>query len=129
MEQMVLPALAMGGYEVRRGVDIGSRLGIGRHRIDILATEGNGRIHLVSLKWQQVAGTAEQKIPFEVISLIDAMKRNEDFYKAHLVLGGNGWKFKEFYFSGGMNPFLIESDRVNILSLEEFVTKANQRQL
>ena len=126
MERMVLPALEMGRYEVQRNVHIGSRLGVSKHRIDTFAVDGGGRIHLVSLKWQQVQGTAEQKIPFEVICLVDAMMKDDRFYKAHLVLGGNGWKYKEFYLAGGLNPYLNNAHLVNMISLENFVQKANQ---
>ena len=126
MERMILPALEMGGYRFERNVHIGSRLGVSRHRIDTFATDGNGRIHLVSLKWQQVQGTAEQKIPFEVICLVDAILKDERFYKAHLVLGGNGWRYKEFYLAGGLNPYLNKAYLVNMTSLENFVQKANQ---
>ena len=128
MEQMVVPALRMGGYQVQRNVHIGLRLGVA-HRIDIRAEDGTGSIHLVSLKWQQVQGTAEQKIPFEVICLVEAMQRDERFHKAHLVLGGGGWRYKEFYLSGGLAPYLHGADRVHITSLEGFVAKANQGQL
>jgi hypothetical protein len=38
-----------------------------RHFVDVIA-EKDGKRFLVSLKWQQVSGTAEQKVPFEVIS-------------------------------------------------------------
>ena len=90
MEQMIPPALEMGGYRFERNVHIGSRLGVSRHRIDTLAEDEDGRIHLISLKWQQARGTAEQKIPFEIICLVDAMRNDDRFHKAHLVLGGNG---------------------------------------
>ena len=73
-----------------------------------------------------MGGTAEQKIPFEVVSLADAMMRNEEYFKAYLVLGGEGWRFKEFYLSGGLNTFLVNADLVNIVSLERFVELANQ---
>lgn len=129
MERMILPALEMGGYEVRRNVHIGSRLGIAMHRIDTLATGVDGRVHLVSLKWQQVHGTAEQKIPFEIISLVDAMLRDERFHRAHLVLGGDGWRYKDFYLAGGLTPFLTRAELVHIASLEAFVRKANQGRL
>ncbi len=129
MEQMVLPALEMGGYKVRRSVNIGSRLGVSRHIVDTLADDGDGRLHLISLKWQQVQGTAEQKIPFEVICLVDAMLRDERFFKAYLVLGGEGWKYKEFYLRGGLRPYLPNADMVNIVSMEQFVMLANQSKL
>ena len=129
MERMALPALEMGGYRVRRSVDIGERLGVSRHKIDVLAHDTEGRQHLISLKWQQVQGTAEQKIPFEVICLAEAMIQDERFYKAYLVLGGEGWKYKEFYISGGLKPYLTNADMVSIVSLEQFVTLANQGRL
>lgn len=129
MEQMVLPALAMGRYKVERSVNIGSRFGVSRHIIDTLAADASGRLHLISLKWQQVQGTAEQKIPFEVICLADVVLRDERFYKAYLVLGGEGWRYKEFYLSGGLQPYLLNADMVNIVSLERFIMLANQGKL
>ena len=81
------------------------------------------------MKWQQVQGTAEQKIPFEVICLADTMIRDERFYKAYLVLGGEGWRYKDFYLSGGLTPYIANADMVSIVSLEQFVTLANQGRL
>lgn len=129
MERMALPALEMGGYRVRRSVDIGERFGVSRHKIDVLADDTEGRQHLISLKWQQVQGTAEQKIPFEVICLANAMIQDERFYKAYLVLGGEGWKYKDFYISGGLKPYLPSANMVSIVSLEQFVTLANKGRL
>ena len=114
---------------MRRSVDIGERLGVSRHKVDVLAHDTEGRQHLISLKWQQVQGTAEQKIPFEVICLAEAMIQDERFYTAYLVLGGEGWKYKEFYISGGLKPYLTNADMVSIVSLEQFVTLANQGRL
>ena len=63
---MILPALTRGGYTCRQQVAAGSRLGgNGRHFVDAIATKDGVDI-LVSLKWQQTSGTAEQKVPFEV---------------------------------------------------------------
>ena len=69
---MILPALSRGGYSYETQVDIGRRLNGGRHLVDVLAKK-DGRRYLISLKWQQVGGTAEQKVPFEVISLVEAI--------------------------------------------------------
>lgn len=127
LEAMILPALDRGGYRHRAQVEIGDRLGCGRHIIDAIA-EKDGREVLVSVKWQQVAGTAEQKVPFEVICLLDALDRGR-YAKAYLVLGGEGWKLRQFYTSGGLNRFLALADRVEIITLEAFVGKANQGRL
>ena len=126
MEGMALSALAQNGYKVDRNVYIGTRFGVARHRIDIQAEDTAGRLHIVSMKWQQVGGTAEQKIPFEVICLADALIRNEKYYKAHLVLGGDGWTYKDFYIKGGLNLHLVNGDMVNIVSLDRFVTLVNR---
>ena len=83
---------------------------------------------LVSVKWQQVAGTAEQKVPFEAICLLDAVERGP-YEKAYLVLGGEGWKLRQFYVGGGLNRFLALANRVEIMTLEGFVAKANQGRL
>ena len=90
---MVLPALDRGGYRYETQVNIGERVGGGRHFVDVVA-ERSGHKHLVSLKWQQVAGTAEQKVPFEIISLAEAVLRG-GYHRAYLVLGGEGWKLQE----------------------------------
>ena len=124
---MVLPALKRGGYEFRTQVDIGNRPGGGRHFVDVLA-ELNGRRHLISLKWQQVSGTAEQKVPFEVISLAEAVLSGEYSY-AHLVLGGEGWKLRNFYISGGLSRHLVFAEKVTISTLENFIARANSGSL
>ena len=127
LERMVLPALENGGYQHRTGVNIGRRLGLGRHKLDVLAQK-DGQTLLVSLKWQQVSGTAEQKIPFEVISLSYAMQGG-DYAKAYLVLGGDGWRLRDFYTSGGLDEHLTHPELVQIVTLERFIALANQAAL
>jgi hypothetical protein len=127
LEAMILPALVQGGYTFEKQVLLGRRLGIGRHLVDAVA-EKDGRKILISLKWQQVSGTAEQKVPFEVICLLEALHAgNHD--KAYLVLGGEGWSLRNFYTSGGLKPFLVGADKVDVVTLEGFVGRANQGKL
>jgi PD-(D/E)XK nuclease superfamily protein len=127
LELTILPALDRGGYHHRAQIEIGERLGCGKHVVDVVA-EKDGREFLISLKWQQVAGTAEQKVPFEVICLLDAIERGR-YSKAYLVLGGEGWKLRQFYINGGLNRFLAVEDRVEIVTLEGFIAKANSARL
>lgn len=124
LEKMILPALESGGYRHRTHVKIGQRLGVSRHFVDVIATK-DGRDHLVSLKWQQVSGTAEQKIPFEVISLSEAMEGGA-YARAYLVLGGDGWRLRDFYVAGGLDKHLTHPELVEILTLERFIAVANQ---
>jgi hypothetical protein len=131
LEQMVLPALRQGGYTYKLHVNIGKRLSGRNHVVDVVAWNKNAKkAVLVSLKWQQVSGTAEQKVPFEVICLIKALRNSQGQYeKAYLVLGGGGWTLRDFYVRGGLNPYLAGSDDVKIVSLESFIALANKGEL
>lgn len=127
LEAMVLPALGQGKYSWKTQVEIGQRLGRGRHFVDVVA-ERDGRKLLVSMKWQQVSGTAEQKVPFEVICLLEAIEVG-NFAKAYLVLGGEGWTLRTFFTSGGLQKYLKHAEQVEILTLEAFVARANAGKL
>ena len=127
LEDMVLPALRRGGYECKTQQVIGTRFGGGRHIVDAIA-EKNGERYLVSLKWQQVGGTAEQKVPFEVICLAESVLTGQ-FAKAYLVLGGEGWTLRSWYCGGELRNHLVHADKVEILTLEGFVAKANRGEL
>lgn len=129
LEQMILPALERGGYSYRRQVSIGDRLGVGAHKVDVLAISDSEEIP-ISLKWQQVSGTAEQKVPYEIICLAHAIDESGgQFKKAYLVLGGRGWKLREFYVGGGLDRYLRGCERVRVTALEDFVAKANASDL
>jgi hypothetical protein len=127
LEQMVLPALERGGYTYKTQVKVGTRPGGGRHFADAVAGK-DGRRWLVSMKWQQVSGTAEQKVPFEVISLAEIVI-SDHYDGAYLVLGGPGWSLREFYTGGGLQKHLAHADKVRIITLEDFVALANQGKL
>jgi len=80
------------------------------------------------MKWQQVPGTAEQKVPFEVICLAEAVQAS-GYDGAYLMLGGAGWSLRDFYTGDGLRKHLANSDKVRIATLEEFVARANQGKL
>ena len=124
---MVLPALTRGGYTFTKQVRVGTRCGGGVHNVDAVA-ERDGRKVLVSLKWQQTSGTAEQKVPFEVMCLADAV-RAEQASRAFLVLGGDGWTLRDYYTSGGLAEHLIHASFVQVVTLEAFVRLANNGEI
>jgi hypothetical protein len=127
LEDMILPALRRGGYEVLRQVLVRERPGGGKHKVDAVAAKDGQQI-LISLKWQQTSGTAEQKVPFEVICLAIAVGA-DSYSKAYLVLGGAGWTLRDYFTSGALAEHLRDSESVEIVTLEEFVALANTGRL
>ncbi len=127
LEAMVLPALARGGYACRKQVSVGTRCGGGVHKVDAVASKGDETV-LVSMKWQQTSGTAEQKVPFEVMCLADAV-RGRHAARAYLVLGGDGWTLRDYYTSGALSEHLIYAALVRVVTLEAFVRLANNGQV
>ena len=127
LEAMVVPALDRGGYTWRVQVETGTRPGGRRHQVDAIAQKDGASV-LVSLKWQQTSGTAEQKVPFEVMCLADAV-RTKKADRAFLVLGGDGWTLRDFYTSGGLAEHLIHAELVQVVTLEAFVRLANTGRL
>lgn len=123
LEAMVLPALERGDYVWRSQVEAGTRPGGRRQMIDAIA-EKDGETILISLKWQQTSGTAEQKVPFEVMCLADAVRAGAAT-RAFLVLGGDGWTLRDYFTSGALRDHLIHAALVQVVTLEAFVRLAN----
>ena len=127
---MVIPALRRGGYAYQKQVFVGKRPGGGKHYVYIGASKGDSKPILISMKWQQTSGTAEQKVPFEVICLLKAQRNNDGTYgKAYVVLGGGGWTLRDFYTSGGLSEYILESKLVEVNTLESFVAMSNRGSL
>lgn len=127
LEAMVIPALQRGGYSCEAQVIAGQRCGGGVQRVDAIAKH-EGETVLISLKWQQTSGTAEQKVPFEVMCLADAVREGHAS-RAYLVLGGDGWKLRDYFTSGKMAAHLVHASLVRVVTLEAFIRIANNGQL
>lgn len=124
---MILPALQRGGYACEQQVLVGARCGGGVHKIDAVASRQGEKI-LISLKWQQTGGTAEQKVPFEVMCLADAV-RAQHAARAYLVLGGDGWTLRDYYTSGALADHLTHAALVRVVTFEAFVRIVNNGEL
>ncbi|MDP0491883.1 MAG: hypothetical protein Q7Q71_12615 [Verrucomicrobiota bacterium JB023] len=128
-EKIVKRALIHGGYQVEEQVPVGQRPNGSKHLIDLVAKRGD-EAFLISLKWQQSAGTAEQKVPYEVICLSKALEQSKEQYdKAYLVLGGDGWTLKEFYLGPELAKHLKLERPVQVTSLEAFIFQASKKTL
>ncbi|MCA1811504.1 MAG: hypothetical protein LC623_05780 [Halobacteriales archaeon] len=129
LEQMMFPALEQGGYEATGQQVIGLKPHGRKHKVDTIATKNRQSI-LISQKWQQSGGTAEEKVAFEVICLADAIKKsNGKFSKAIVVLGGDGWTLRDWYVNGGLKSHIVDHALVEVLTLEQFVARANKGKL
>jgi len=96
---------------------IGKKRNGGNHRVDLII---DNEI-LVSLKHQEVAGTAEEKVPFEFMKLQHAV---EDYNYKHAIIvlsGDKGWTWKNYYLSEDFrNQMNILYPDVEIMSHDEF---------
>ena len=136
LETMVIPALKRGGYSIQKQVHVGIRLGkptnngkTGKHKIDAIAQKDE-KSFLISAKWQQSGGTAEEKVPYEVMCLAEALQDNPGIYlKAYVVLGGDGWTLRDFYTSTGFHEYMNNTAAVQVVKLERFIALANNGEL
>jgi len=87
LEAGVEAVLLNNSYAVEKQVVVGSKPGGGKHRADLVGMRPNGTRFIVSLKWQQTTGSAEEKVPFEVIKLLHALRENPNYDKAYIVIG------------------------------------------
>lgn len=129
LEVTVEAVLINNSYAVSKQQVVGTKPGGGKHRADIVGMRPNGSKFLVSLKWQQTAGSAEEKIPFEVIKLLHALRESrEAFDKAYIVVGGDGFNagLVEFYLSDEFRSYIRESEKIEILTLNDIITRANR---
>ena len=128
-ESVVKKSLEKQGYQVAEQVQVGTRPNGGRHMIDLVA-EKDGKSYLISLKWQQSSGTAEQKVPYELICLSEALKQSRGAHDAaYLVLGGEGWTLKKFYLAGGLDRHLSLDQPVKLLDFESLLKLAKEDRL
>ena len=77
---------------------------------------------LISLKYQKVEGTAEEKIPFECFKLQNAI--NSYGYESAIIVlcGNNGWTLKEYYLSDECkNKLKSIAKDVIIMTKEQFL--------
>lgn len=133
LESLVEPVLTKNGYVFSAQPIVGQSISGGKHKLDVLITSIATPTMFIplSLKWQEVSGSAQEKVPFEVIKLIHLIRNNPQLYPyALIVLGGEGWSsIKEFYLKNGLSTYIVDSHLVKIISLDAFITLANRKQI
>ena len=127
MEAYIRIALERGGYEYQEQVRVTDRLGGGGHMADFVASL-DGECIIISSKWQQASGTAEQKVPYEYMCLAHVLSNSPEIHRAYIVLGGEGWTKHEFYLNG-LDGWVATEEFVDVVRLENFIAKANRGNL
>ncbi|MEW6193164.1 MAG: PD-(D/E)XK nuclease superfamily protein [Bacillota bacterium] len=128
-ERVILPVLEIhypGRFQTQ--VPIGVQIYGGTYYADLVIEDPNGNV-IVSAKWQQVPGTAEQKIIYDIASLINIMKRSPGrCRKCYVVLGGPGFSngARSFLLGQGHRQIFANADLVEVISLDGFLARANQ---
>ncbi|MER3448146.1 MAG: hypothetical protein C4291_15585 [Candidatus Dadabacteria bacterium] len=82
----------------------------------------------MSAKWQQTKGTAEEKILWDIANLIAIVRGSGRYRKAYVVLGGGGFSngMRDFLLRQGHSSVLQDGHLVEVVSLDEFLARANQ---
>ena len=106
-------------HKVDSQVMVGAKRNGGKHYCDIVINDDE----LISLKYQRVQGTAEEKIPFEFMKLQHAID-DHGYKSATIVVAGpdKAWKWKDYYLSDEFRAKMksIYPD-VRIISHNQFV--------
>jgi hypothetical protein len=75
---------------------------------------------LVKLVWQEASGSAELKVPFHLMTLAKG-SFERGTAPAYMVLGGDGWAWRESWANGAAHPYVANSHLVRIVRLEDFL--------
>jgi len=127
MERMIASALTYNKYSFVRQVYIGQQLFGNRYKADFVVGD-----KIISLKWQQVPGTAEQKLIYEIATLVKIIDGSGGrFTKAYVVYGGNGFSPGALnYMDQNMHVNLFKrGDLVLVESFNNFTARINQHNL
>ena len=113
VENFIEYQLEQEGYNVETQV-AAAGINVDWSRIDIVLPERN---EAISLKYQDVAGTAEEKILYEAESL-SLMCHAHEYARGTIVLSGGGWSpVKYLWFLTEYNP----PSNVRVISYDDFV--------
>jgi hypothetical protein len=108
------------GFDVETQVRIGMRAGsLKEHVIDFVARR-RGKTLLISTKWQNSSGSVEEKVPWEVLCLDQALRGNE-YSAGFIVLGGNGWSLRDYFTGPEFRDAMHISPKLTVATFETFM--------
>ena len=104
---------------------IGKKPGGGKHRVywEIYKLDNPNIRGLISCKFQSTSGTAEEKIAYEVINLLHAMKIDSRYVKSLIIMGGDGWSdgIREFTKSELSNWIPQMKGKIAIITTDQLI--------
>jgi len=125
IEMCIKRSCEKNNLETTSQANVGIKPGGGKHRVDweiIDKTNPNSR-GLISCKFQGTSGTAEEKMVYEVIKLLHAMKMDTRYKKSWIIMGGEGWSvgMREFI-KNHLGEWIPEmKDKVIILTTDQLI--------
>jgi len=131
LEQMVLPALERAGYQAQPRYRLPDLFRPDRpHYLDVAVLQGSVPIIGIAAKWQQSSGTAEEKVPMEVLRLIKFVE-GKQLDRGYVLLSGTGWSLRDYFLR---ESFIKEfsspaAPMVRVVDLETLITLINQRKI
>lgn len=115
------------GLDVLENQVVGTRPGGQDNRMPfVLVKKSNEDVRgIVACKVQNTGGTAEQKVPFEIIRLLEAMKFDKRHRHAWLVLGGIGWTADLVdYYIDGLQVYIPKmKGKVTVLGFDDLLSE------
>jgi hypothetical protein len=132
LDAAIEATLTRNGFGIEKQKYISMRPNGDRHKVDIAVTRPNGTKFLVSLKWQEVGGIAEEKIFLEVIKLLHVLRENGGLYdKTYIVSEATGFSegMLNLYETGQYRMCPVESDKIEVLQMNEAIRRANRAAL
>ena len=127
LESVIRAVLETNGYHYEEQKVIGKSIYGGDYRADFVIGEV-----IISCKWQQTQGTAEQKIIYEIASLIQIIKNSQGKYRrAYIVIGGKGFSKNalNYLLNQRFRDIFVDGNLVEIKDLDSMITLINKGSL
>lgn len=121
---VLLQALAAAGYEAQTTpIDVRPFGGVRTNSYEVFKNRAGHRF-AITLKIQNARGSADRKIPYEVIVLSEMIEADE-VDGAYLLIAGAGWapQLREAFTSGVLRKWLHYPDTLVIMELDDFLKR------
>ena len=113
---------------IQRGITVGLKPNGQPNRFDFsISRDTNHDIRgLVSCRSQSTSGSAEEKVPFEVVRMLRTMSLDSRYRRGWIILGGNGWSsdLLDFYVHDLIEFIPQMKNKVHILRTDQLLSSS-----